>query len=905
MLMLLRALKRSVTNLKRHKIAELFMVVAVILVLPDFAFAADPDRSMISQGLEIFISFFGQMLTVVAYAIGQLIILVIGTIVVPILGYNDFGASPVIGLGWSLVRDVVNMFVIIVILYMAFLTIIGNPKANIQQQLPKLLMAVVLLNFSKTITLLIVDIGQVVMMTFVNAIQDIAIGNFVQLFGVNEFFSLSADAGVNAALNGGYDAGVFTATAYATVALMIMVLVILLILAAAYLYRIIMIWVLVVMSPLAWFMKGAGDLFSAGGGVYQQWWKQLSSVVILGPVLTFFLWLSLAVASEGSLASAAGFDSLRATDFTTGLVTSPLAEQDRFLSTLLAMILLVVGLRASGQFSEGFGEIGERYLNEGFGQKLLKGAVMAPAKGARKTARLGAGAFKAGGNFALKYSNVGEDIGKVLGVDAANTARNALQWLPGGNAIAGTVAGGLASVGAGMTGAGVAAKMAARKKRKERAGKLSQAQKAQELTGMVDAEGKPNYMSPGARQVQYELLGNLATDDKLQDELKAQLENKYRLAGRTDWESHANTQFETMMADSLKYVKANEDDLIEGEGAKKGLLKTRAKYMHHSASNEIEEIMNDENFKLNMIEPEALEDSRVRAIVEKKLGSIVTGYSMRDGQRVANTMLDDLKAGKGVSSGVQKMISGERDAKAIDATAIPTASQADLAKALRFKKNSIAGMTDAHMTAAGSNVVDAIIDSEVRNFSDMQVAARAELLRQVESKRNDTSLSVEMRQKANQAYIQLAPDASASVVGNPAMKAFGLNAGAFAGTRGGLTADQKRDAFGAELQRDVTLLKKRSIGEQITASASNELSREVMKVVDRQSLQKLLNEYQSGLTDASGKADIATTVETIQKAIAAESTKPVGNAAGQLTQKQYNTLKDLARDASLIRRQMT
>ena len=45
--------------------------------------------------------------------LGKLVLMLIQIIIIPVLNYNSFSSSPIIGLGWSLVRDVMNMFVIV------------------------------------------------------------------------------------------------------------------------------------------------------------------------------------------------------------------------------------------------------------------------------------------------------------------------------------------------------------------------------------------------------------------------------------------------------------------------------------------------------------------------------------------------------------------------------------------------------------------------------------------------------------------------------------------------------------------------------------------------------------------------------------------------------------------------
>ncbi|HBH46986.1 MAG TPA: hypothetical protein DDX47_06550, partial [Candidatus Jacksonbacteria bacterium] len=66
---------------------------------------------------------------------------------------------------WQIVRDLSNLFFIIVLMAIAFSTMLKLEAYKWQRLLPKLLMVAILINFSKTIAFMILDIGQVLMMT--------------------------------------------------------------------------------------------------------------------------------------------------------------------------------------------------------------------------------------------------------------------------------------------------------------------------------------------------------------------------------------------------------------------------------------------------------------------------------------------------------------------------------------------------------------------------------------------------------------------------------------------------------------------------------------------------------------------------------------------------------------------
>src|SRR3989338_6469494 len=234
----------------------------------------------------------------IASVLTKAIVLLID-VMVPIMTYNNFTGNPVVTAGWAIVRDTVNMFFVVVLIIIAFGTIFGHSRFKWQQQVPRLLIFAIVINFSKTLCGLMIDFGQVIMLTFANALREIAAGNFIQLLGLNQIYSFSQNASAitNLKTEGASGAGNsfdFFAAGVMSVILTLWVLGTLIIFVAVLLFRIIMLWILIVMAPLAWFVGGAGDLIKSDA--YQEWWKEFKCMVAVGPVLAFFLWLTLAVA---------------------------------------------------------------------------------------------------------------------------------------------------------------------------------------------------------------------------------------------------------------------------------------------------------------------------------------------------------------------------------------------------------------------------------------------------------------------------------------------------------------------------------------------------------------------------------------------------------------------------------
>src|SRR3989338_2173319 len=167
-IMPLRAISKFFLTKKGQ--AVVVLVLFGIFIAASFVFAAEPAPVRLDTVDQILI-LVSKMIIYIAQGIGLLITVLIGWIM-PVMQYNNFGASPVVAAGWAIVRDTVNMFFVIILIVIAFGTIIGVSRFNWQQQVPRLLFVAVVIKFSKTLSVLMIDIGQVVMLTFGNALKD-------------------------------------------------------------------------------------------------------------------------------------------------------------------------------------------------------------------------------------------------------------------------------------------------------------------------------------------------------------------------------------------------------------------------------------------------------------------------------------------------------------------------------------------------------------------------------------------------------------------------------------------------------------------------------------------------------------------------------------------------------------
>lgn len=353
---------------------------------------------------------------IIASFLAELIAIVL-EYMIPVMLYNSFSTSPVVTAGWALVRDTVNMFFVIVLIVIAFGTIFGHSKFKWQQQVPKLLIFAVVINFSKTLAGIMIDFGQVIMLTFANALREIAAGNIIELFGLNKVNSFGA--GVQGKPAADWD---LVMASLAAVFILAWVLVIMILLFAILLYRIVALWILIVLAPLAWFAGGAKDILQSNA--YADWWAQFKCLVAIGPVVTFFLWLALSVAGAG--AAAEGFDSGAVNLGNSANFFTEIFELQHFMSMVIGSAMIMAGLQTAQQICS---VMSGTFL----GKQLGKAAAFGPgamqfAKGAglKTTAwgarKVGAGA-RAAGRAGLRGTGIlaRSTTGKKIGLDKLTT----------------------------------------------------------------------------------------------------------------------------------------------------------------------------------------------------------------------------------------------------------------------------------------------------------------------------------------------------------------------------------------------------------------------------------------------------------------------------------------------------
>ncbi len=363
-----------------------------------------------TQGLAAIVSSFiwllGRLLTVIIF------------ILMWIAQYNSFINSPAVAAGWEIIRDICNMFFVLILLVIAFQTTINRGDFKMTSALPKLILAAIFINFSKLICGAIIDVAQVVMLTFVNGFRDIGAGNFASLFSLSELLAIdpsgSADGVTLLSVLGSY----LLALIYIIIAIIVVsVMVFMLIM------RMVMLWILIVLSPLPWLLGVAPQTKPYA----KRWWDMFLNNVVSGPLLAFFIWLSFAAISVGSTADdvlsgtkspAAGENEATYLESIPDVGLSKVGKPDTMLKFLISIGLLMGGLMITKELSGAVGSMAGKGLGAvnklgGWAKKQGIGMAKNTGQAAASTGLKGTGAL-AGGLGRLSSKATGGKLGGSL-----------------------------------------------------------------------------------------------------------------------------------------------------------------------------------------------------------------------------------------------------------------------------------------------------------------------------------------------------------------------------------------------------------------------------------------------------------------------------------------------------------
>lgn len=207
----------------------------------------------------------------------------------PIFNRDIFLGAPFVIQGWLLTRDIANMFFIFWLVIIALATILDiGPMGNYaaKRTLAFLILIAILVNFSLVISGFILDISQGAFAFLVNGSCQIK-GNTKTLAEcIRE--TTNVDGILSESVQAGSEPVAAAANAFTKFVLLMIAAILFLLLTIMLIVRIVAIWILLIVAPLAW----VGGIMPFGKTLWNKWWSLFWHWAFYGVIVAFMIYLA-------------------------------------------------------------------------------------------------------------------------------------------------------------------------------------------------------------------------------------------------------------------------------------------------------------------------------------------------------------------------------------------------------------------------------------------------------------------------------------------------------------------------------------------------------------------------------------------------------------------------------------
>ena len=251
-----------------------------------------------SKGLD---TIFDWILTLISNIVRAISLFMVATIVF----FADpnvfrFATAPFVHAGWYVCLQVANMIIVLGLIVLANKYILGINKFGDYKSLTEYIIAALFLNFSLTLASMAIGISNFLTLTFLNLTGAPTKANPYWDIPVNFGDRLAEVFDSIAKFNdvaGGFSG---LTSVFAGTMLGLVVLIILAAIAFSFVKRVVFFWAYLILLPLAYVLGNLGEAkniagFAGQGNAWQEWTKGFMKELVFGPVMAFFLWLTLLI----------------------------------------------------------------------------------------------------------------------------------------------------------------------------------------------------------------------------------------------------------------------------------------------------------------------------------------------------------------------------------------------------------------------------------------------------------------------------------------------------------------------------------------------------------------------------------------------------------------------------------
>jgi hypothetical protein len=278
----------------------------------------------------------------------------LGYVLSPEFNNLKLTSGGIVDVGWELTRQLANMFFIVALLIIAFATILDLESYGMRKLLPRLIAMILLVNFSKVIAGIIVDASRIVMNLFLSAsvaadstqsipLQLANLMHVGELFepgkGILDTFTKLSGAGSEAQILGAHLFGIIFMGLAAWIFF---------VLALLFIGRIVAIWVLTILAPVAFLLGTMPPSSPLGKYGIGYWFQLLIQWSFIGAVAAFFIYMAALLAAELNRQGAAIFGPFNPENIElTPQYTAFIGNFAPFLIFLTILVFLYIGYKLS------------------------------------------------------------------------------------------------------------------------------------------------------------------------------------------------------------------------------------------------------------------------------------------------------------------------------------------------------------------------------------------------------------------------------------------------------------------------------------------------------------------------------------------------------------------------------
>lgn len=293
--------------------------------------------------------FLARVFVILLGYINEFIFWLFGKIVVPFLQaflsirtYTD-AFSNIIYPGWEILRNLANIFFIVALIFIALATLFRLPNYNFRHMLVDIIIAALLVNFSLVIGQAILGVADTVQNQFLPNNSKV-INKLAETLMVDNFRNLAFDPDLTKTAK--YGAGATFVQALFLCSVSLVTLIVFIAIAGFIALRIVMLWILLMLSPIPYFAKVLPFTEEFTG----KWWGYFIRYAFFTPIMAFFLNMAAIIAEQYPqlTQTLVANQSLIASGSEYPLLSAFLLK---FLANFLLLVFLFIGIEVADEFS--------------------------------------------------------------------------------------------------------------------------------------------------------------------------------------------------------------------------------------------------------------------------------------------------------------------------------------------------------------------------------------------------------------------------------------------------------------------------------------------------------------------------------------------------------------------------